>query len=113
MAIPVYLWLNSEDGKQVKGGADVNGRDRQHVKGMGPLPRGTYRIGGYTSSKGPMTITLTQISGESYGRSLFRIHGERKAPAPAGFASEGCIIMGPRVRGKIIHSTDNKLEVVR
>lgn len=90
-----------------------NNPDRQHVKGMGPIPRGTYHIGGYTSSKGPMTITLTQTSGDSYGRSLFRIHGEKKPPAKPGFASEGCIIMSPVVRGKIIHSSDNTLEVVR
>lgn len=90
-----------------------NNPDRQHVKGMGPLPRGTYRIGGHTSSKGPMTINLKQTAGESYGRSLFRIHGEKKAPAVPGFASEGCIIMGPHIRSKIILSSDRTLEVMR
>jgi hypothetical protein len=44
---------------------------------------------------------------------LFRIHGERKPPATPGFASEGCIIMGPRVRSKVIMSSDRTLEVVR
>ncbi|KGT87007.1 hypothetical protein NG99_24305 [Erwinia typographi] len=90
-----------------------NNPDRQHVKGMGPIPRGTYHIGGYTNSKGPMTIILTQTAGESFGRSLFRIHGEKMPPKVPGFASEGCIIIGPVVRGKIIHSSDNTLEVVR
>lgn len=90
-----------------------NNPDRQHVKGMGPIPRGTYRIGGHTSTRGPMTINLKQTSGESYGRSLFRIHGEKKAPAIPGFASEGCIIMGPHIRSKIILSSDRTLEVVR
>nr|CRY93659.1 hypothetical protein [uncultured prokaryote] len=90
-----------------------NNPDRQQVKGMGPIPRGTWRIGGHTTSKGPMTITLQQTSGETYGRSLFRIHGERRPPAVAGFASEGCIILGPVIRAKIIHSTDSTLEVVR
>ena len=90
-----------------------NNPDRQHVKGMGPIPRGTWHISGSTSSKGPMTITLTQISGNGFGRSLFRIHGERRPPAVSGFASEGCIIMGPHIRSKIIQSTDNTLEVVR
>ncbi|MFH0474330.1 tlde1 domain-containing protein [Kluyvera ascorbata] len=109
------LW---HDGKLIGTGysgnlTNKNNSDRQHVKGMGPLPRGTYHIGGYTSSKGPMTITLRQTSGESYGRYAFRIHGERVPPKPAGFASEGCIIMGPVVRGKIIHSSDHTLEVVR
>lgn len=27
MAIPVYLWLYEEDGKLLKGGVDVNGRE--------------------------------------------------------------------------------------
>ncbi|MBD9554414.1 DUF2778 domain-containing protein [Pantoea sp. PNT01] len=90
-----------------------NNPDRQHVKGMGPIPRGTWHIGGHTSSKGPFTIILTQTSGESYGRSLFRIHGERKPPKVPGFASEGCIIPGPVIRTKIIQSTDKTLEVVR
>lgn len=93
--------------------SNKNNPDRQHVKSMGPIPRGTYHIGGYTNSKGPMTITLTQTSGESFGRSLFPIHGERKPPKVPGFASEGCIILGPVVGGKIIHSSDNTLEGVR
>lgn len=109
------LWHN---GKVIGRGysgtlANKNNPDRQHVKGMGPIPRGTWRIGGHSRSKGPMTITLTQISGEAFGRSLFRIHGERKPPAVPGFASEGCIIMGPVIRSKIIQSTDRTLEVVR
>lgn len=88
-----------------------NNPDRQHVRGMGPLPRGTYRIGSTTISKGPMTIELHQVSGDSYGRSLFRIHGER-THGPAGFASEGCIILGPSVRRRIRGSSE-QLEVVR
>lgn len=90
-----------------------NNPDRQHVKGMGPIPRGIWHIGGHSNSKGPMTINLKQTSGESFGRSLFRIHGEKKPPAVAGFASAGCIIMGPRIRSKIILSSDRKLEVLR
>lgn len=90
-----------------------NNPDRQQVRGMGPIPRGKWRIGGHTNSKGPMTIILNQTSGETYGRSLFRIHGEKRPPAVPGFASEGCIILGPVIRAKIIQSTDKTLEVVR
>lgn len=89
-----------------------NNPERQHVKGMGPLPRGTYRIGGYTRSKGPWTIELMQISGETFGRNLFRIHGDKRA-GTQGFASAGCIVIDPSVRLLIINSGDNTLEVVR
>lgn len=109
------LWHNGKlMGKGYSGSlTNKNNPDRQHVRGMGPLPRGTYRIGGYTRSKGPMTIILNQTSGESFGRSAFRIHGEKRPPAIPGFASEGCIIMGPHIRLKIISSPDKTLEVVR
>ena len=90
-----------------------NNPDRQHVRGMGPLPRGTYQITGHSRSKGPMTIILKQIAGDSFGRSAFRIHGEKVPPALPGFASEGCIIMQPAVRAKIILSGDHTLEVIR
>lgn len=89
-----------------------NNPEREHVKGMGPLPRGTYRIGGYTRSKGPWTIELTQISGETFGRTLFRIHGDKRNGIQ-GFASAGCIVIAPSVRLLIINSGDNTLEVVR
>ncbi|WP_421671293.1 tlde1 domain-containing protein [Rahnella sp. EDr1-12] len=88
-----------------------NNPDRQQVKGMGPLPRGTYRIAGHSRSKGPATIILEQTSGDSFGRSAFRIHGER-VNKPAGYASEGCIIMSPATRWRII-SVGGTLEVVR
>ncbi|MEI2266808.1 tlde1 domain-containing protein [Erwinia sp. CGal63] len=109
------LWHNGKlIGKGYSGSlTNKNNPDRQHVKSMGPLPRGTYHIGGYTRSKGPMTIILEQTSGESFGRSAFRIHGEKRAPALPGFGSQGCIIMDSSIREKIIKSSDKTLEVVR
>ncbi|MCA1923163.1 tlde1 domain-containing protein [Buttiauxella noackiae] len=88
-----------------------NNPDRQQVKGMGPLPRGTYRIAGHSTSKGPVTIILEQTSGDSFGRSAFRIHGER-VNKPAGFASEGCIIMSQATRRRVLRE-GGTLEVVR
>ncbi|WP_095921969.1 tlde1 domain-containing protein [Rahnella victoriana] len=88
-----------------------NNPDRQQVKGMGPLPRGTYRITGSSTSKGPVTVNLEQTSGETFGRSLFRVHGERRNK-PAGFASEGCIIMSQPTRRRILREGGN-IEVVR
>ncbi len=89
-----------------------NNPDRQQVKGLGPLPRGTYRIAGQTRSKGPMTIVLSQVSGDTFGRNSFRIHGERVQGVP-GWASEGCIIVGPGTRRRILDSNDTVLEVIR
>ncbi len=89
-----------------------NNLDRQQVRELGPLPQGKYRIGCYTNSKEPLTITLIQTSGEMFGRSAFRIHGERITP-PAGWASEGCIIMGYHTRRLIALSSDRTLEVIR
>jgi hypothetical protein len=88
-----------------------NNPDRQQVKGMGPLPRGTYRIAGHSTSKGPVTIILEQTSGDTFGRSAFRIHGER-VNKPAGFASEGCIIMSQATRRRVLRE-GGTLEVVR
>lgn len=88
-----------------------NNPDRQHVKGMGPLPRGTYRIAGHSASKGPYTIILMQTSGETFGRSAFRIHGER-VNKPVGFASAGCIIMSLKTRRRVLRE-GGTLEVVR
>lgn len=88
-----------------------NNPDRQHVRGMGPLPRGIYKIAGHSASKGPYTIILVQTSGESFGRSAFRIHGER-IDKPAGFASEGCIIMSAGTRRRVLRE-GGTLKVVR
>ena len=89
-----------------------NNPDRQQVKSLGPLPRGTYRIGSTTRSLGPLTIELHQTSGETFGRKLFRIHGERTS-GPSGWASEGCIIMPRSTRLEVKDSIDRVLEVVR
>ncbi|OWO79331.1 DUF2778 domain-containing protein [Photorhabdus luminescens] len=90
-----------------------NNPDRQQVKGLGPIPRGKYRIDSFNSSKGPMTIVLKpDSSNEMFGRDAFRIHGER-IHGTRGWASEGCIILGPNTRWSIIRSGDRDLEVVK
>ena len=105
-----------KDGKLIESGysgslTNKNNPDRQQVKGLGPLPRGTYKIACHSTSKGPVTIILEQTSGENFGRSEFRIHGERKH-GPAGFASEGCIILSLTTR-RLILRDGGDLEVVR
>lgn len=44
-----------KDGKLIETGysgalTNKNNPDRQHVKGLGPLPRGTYKIAGHSNS---------------------------------------------------------------
>lgn len=83
----------------------------QAIQNYGPIPRGKWRIGGYTNSKGPITITLTPLPGtNTFGRSAFRIHGE--SLSDPGNASQGCIILWKPTREMIINSSDNELEVI-
>lgn len=83
----------------------------QNLANQGPIPRGGWLIGGYTSSKGPLTITLTPKPGtNTFGRSAFRIHGD--SVSNPGTASEGCIIMPFSARTQIISSSDHDLDVI-
>lgn len=108
-----------KDGKLIEKGysgalTNKNNPDREQVRGMGPIPRGTWKIGGTGTSKGPLTITLIHISGNSYSRDMgtFRMHGEKVHGVP-GFASEGCIIMHPSTRLQVSKDRGAYLEVVR
>lgn len=76
----------------------------------GPIPPGEWHIGpAHTSpNTGPMTMDLDPLPGaETYGRSLFRIHGD----SANHDASHGCIILGPAIRRQIEDSEDRTLEV--
>lgn len=107
------------DGKLIETGysgvlTNKNNPDREQVRGMGPIPRGTWKIGSSGNSKGPLTITLIHVSGNSYGRDMrtFRMHGDKRIGI-AGFASEGCIIMSPSTRLLVHREKGALLEVVR
>ncbi|MGJ0193724.1 tlde1 domain-containing protein [Pantoea sp. RRHST58] len=107
------------DGKLIEKGysgvlTNKNNPDREQVRGMGPIPRGIWKIGSTGTSKGPLTITLIHISGEAYNRdmSTFRIHGEKVHGVP-GFASSGCIIMYPHTRLLVSKDRGAYLEVIR
>lgn len=85
--------------------------DSQGVANYGPIPRGRWRIGAHTNSKGPYTIILTPEPGtNTFGRSAFRIHGD--SISNPGNASQGCIILKQVNRLKVIGSSDRILEVV-
>lgn len=64
--------------------------------GEGPLPPGDYRIGRPRQSiaLGPFVLDLVQLTGPSYGRALFRIHGDSKTHN----ASHGCIVAPRSIR---------------
>lgn len=91
-----------------------NNPDREQVRGMGPIPRGTWKIGSNGTSKGPLTITLKHISGNAYARDMhtFRMHGDKRAGI-VGFASEGCIIMSYSTRLLVSKDSGALLEVIR
>ncbi|WP_036771101.1 MULTISPECIES: tlde1 domain-containing protein [Photorhabdus] len=82
-------------------GAGINNSSMEQVKDEGPIPRGYYRINGYTNSITKVTVTLEPIMGtNTFGRTLFRIHGDRK-DGTYRQASHGCIIInGSNLRKK-------------
>ncbi|MCC8402470.1 DUF2778 domain-containing protein [Paraburkholderia sp. MMS20-SJTN17] len=94
-------------------GVGKNNPSKEGVANVGPIPRGTYRIGEPFLHKhaGGDTLRLTPIHGtHTYGRDGFLIHGDSiKHP---GQASNGCIIESPTVRTQIWNSGDHILEVV-
>ena len=68
----------------------------QDIHNVGPLPAGLYKIGPWEEHHdhlGPFVASLTQISGETYGRDSFYIHGPDKDPKNFGQESKGCIVV--------------------
>lgn len=88
-----------------------NNPDMQNVQGVGPIPRGTYKIGPVRLSQrlGPVVMDLDPTPAtNTFGRSLFRIHGDNSIDD----ASHGCVILPRPVREAIAASKDRVLEVV-
>lgn len=112
------------DGAFIGKGYAGNGRGKnnpsmQAARGIGPLPRGKWRLVSVANSPntGPYTITLhavdavpTDDTHQPTGRGAFRIHGDSiKNP---GTASRGCIVLPRVLREKMWKSGDHDLEVV-
>lgn len=112
------------DGKFFSPGYSGKGRGKnnpalQGVRGVGPIPRGKWRLVSIYDSKnvGPRTIRLHAVDAtpgddrhDATGRTAFRIHGDSiRAP---GTASRGCIILPRTVRVAMWSSGDHDLEVV-
>jgi Protein of unknown function (DUF2778) len=94
-------------------GAGKNNPSKEGVSNIGPIPRGTYRIGAPFTHRhaGGNVLRLTPINGtHTYGRDGFLIHGD--SIAQPGAASNGCIIERSTVRTQIWNSGDHTLEVV-
>lgn len=100
-------------------GRGKNNPSLQDVKGVGPIPRGRWRMMGVYNSKnvGPFTITLWRVGDTKFddfdsttGRSAFRIHGDSiRAP---GTASRGCIILPRNIREMMWRSGDHDINVI-
>ncbi len=94
-------------------GPGVNDPDQQHVKMVGPIPRGAWAIGSFfddPAGKGPIVSDLNAQPGtETFGRSGFMIHGDNSEADHS--ASEGCIILPRPLRSMIAASTDRNLVV--
>lgn len=79
----------------------------------GPLPPGKYRFGkAYSHAKlGPVCMDLDPLPGtDTFGRSLFRVHGDNKTPEPFD-GSHGCLVTARETREKMNGARDRVLEV--
>lgn len=123
-----WVWSQSagelrRDGKVISRGYSGKGRGKnnpalQGERGIGPIPRGRWRMARVydSASVGPFAIELHALDGkvddrhEPTGRSAFRIHGDSiRAP---GTASKGCIILPRAIREMLWRSGDREIEVV-
>ena len=95
-------------------GIGKNDPDMQDVKNVGPVPQGQYSVGPqhYSPNVGPGAMNLTPLPGtDTYGRTLFRVHGDDILHPGQG--SAGCIVLPPNIRSQLAHSPDHTLTVVR
>ena len=82
-------------------GGGKNNPAMQNIKSTGPLPQGVYSTGPWQIHPrlGPLAARLIQISGETYGRDEFFIHGP--SSKNYGQESKGCIIVPRKEREKV------------
>lgn len=95
-------------------GRGLNTPAMQGATGIGPLPRGTWRLTELRlsgASTGPYTIVLEPMPGtDALGRSAFRIHGDNAKLDHS--ASHGCIILPRAAREALWRSDARLLEVI-
>jgi len=97
-------------------GEGKNDPTKERLRGIGPVPRGRYRMSRpfFHETAGPYVIRLTPLEGtETYGRSGFLVHGDSvRLP---GSVSHGCIVAHRAIRvlmGEAVEEGDDILEVV-
>ena len=94
-------------------GDGQNNPAMQHLRNVGPLPQGVWRIlppQDPAGRLGPLALPLEPISGEMFGRDDFLIHGDSTARNRT--ASIGCIVVAIEVRRLIVGSGDDLLTVI-
>ena len=85
-------------------GAHKNNPESQHVRRLGPIPRGVYDIYGPFDHPrlGRLCFDLVfHFGNRMFGRSGFMIHGDSKRKP--GDASSGCIILHRAAREAIVN----------
>jgi hypothetical protein len=106
------IWII--DGYSGFGDLGKNRPEAQGQVGVGPIPQGSFLVGGVEDDEhkhGPLAIHLIpEPSTKTFGRSGFMIHGDSKAHL--GSASHGCIILPPAVRQTVSESEDRQLIVI-
>ena len=115
----------SSSGKSTEVGTGYSGNGKgwnnpaeQNVHNVGPIPQGKWHIGPqrmHTTHDGqiklPGSMRLTPLPGtNNFNRHGFLMHGDNSAHNNS--ASDGCIVMGPRIRDQVGNSPDRTLEVV-
>lgn len=80
-------------------GTHANVVTDEGLHGLGPLPGGLYQVdhlrdGGHL---GRDVMNLVQVQGNTFGRSLFRVHGAAYGDVNHS-SSDGCIIAGDPIR---------------
>ena len=95
-------------------GEGLNNPLQEHVHGVGPIPRGNWRMTELILADphtGLFTIVLTPCEGtQVFGRDGFRIHGANEGNPKE--SSHGCIVLPRWWRERIWFSGDRDLEVV-
>lgn len=80
----------------------ANQPSRQAERGIGPIPRGIWRVGVpfHHARLGPLAFPLSAKEGtETFGRSAFYIHGDNAKGDRSG--SYGCIVVPRPARERI------------
>ncbi len=106
-------WLNERVATGYSGKGQYKNRPNlEHMKGLGPIPRGMYKIAAPRNSDrtGPYVLPLTPIGHNALGRTDFQIHGD--SIRNPGTASSGCIIFSRKIREKVWSSNEHKIKVV-